>query len=838
MSEHPTLSYCPDLLGYSRRLTREVMVGNVGVGGMNPIRVQSMITSDTRDTPACVAEVLGLAEVGCEIVRITAQTKVYAANLENIAREVRAAGCHVPLVADIHFKPDAAMEAAKWVEKIRVNPGNYADKKKFEIREYSDDQYEAELERIREQFTPLVFLCKDLGRAMRIGTNHGSLSDRIMNRYGDSPLGMCESALEFARIARDNGYHNFVFSMKASNPKVMIEAYRLLVARLEAEGADWNYPIHLGVTEAGDGEDGRIKSAIGIGSLLADGIGDTVRVSLTEDSIYEIPVARAMVELQSSDGSCRVSRQAVEAASRSFSQDAQSIQIDWDKVTKNDSSYLPHWTMNCGTYAVTFRQADSLPAAALNRYRETRDLIQEKIDILSSQDSSRSQLPQLKSLREQLSQIQDSIIETALNKGHGSCLFHDLKNAEILANAIRHFDGKRYHLLAWCVMPNHAHAVLKLAPGEQLDKVLHSWKSFTSHEINKHNGTNGSIWQKESYDHLIRDGDDLRNQVHYVIRNPEKAGLIDWKWVGCAYPELMARRHSDGLPRDAAATPPPSYDPFSYERRGSSVLAIQGHELGGDKPVRVFTTQERWNALAHKIAGMGDYKPEIIFEKSGAVEIDPRDDAAISAINSETEPRLITVADGIGMETIHAFRMLAFKVITRHPILLKDTLEPPAGETDFLRALLAASRNIGSLLCDGIGDAVLVRGENAPGQSLRLAYNILQAAGTRIFKTDYVACPSCGRTLFNLQSTTQKIRAATGHLKGVRIAVMGCIVNGPGEMADADFGYVGGAPGKINLYVGKTAVKFNIPEAEAVERLIDLIKEHEKWIEAPEPAPA
>jgi (E)-4-hydroxy-3-methylbut-2-enyl-diphosphate synthase len=258
-----------------------------------------------------------------------------------------------------------------------------------------------------------------------------------------------------------------------------------------------------------------------------------------------------------------------------------------------------------------------------------------------------------------------------------------------------------------------------------------------------------------------------------------------------------------------------------------------GHELGGDKPLRVFTTQERWNAIAHKIAGMGDYKPEIIFEKSGVLEIDPRDDAAISDLNANTEPRLITVADGLPLEPIHAFRMLAFKATPRHPILLKDTLHPPTGETDFLHALLVAARNIGSLLCDGIGDAVLVRGETAPGQSLRLAYNILQAAGARIFKTDYVACPSCGRTLFNLQSTTQKIRAATGHLKGVRIAVMGCIVNGPGEMADADFGYVGGAPGKINLYVGKTPVKFNIPENEAVERLIDLIREHGKWIEAP-----
>ena len=608
----PDLRYCPDLLHYSRRMTREVRVGNVGIGGDNPIRVQSMITSDTRDTPACVAEVLGLAEAGCEIVRITAQTRIYAANLENIAREVRAAGCQVPLVADIHFKPDAAMEAAKWVEKVRVNPGNFVDKKKFEIREYSDAQYAEELERIREEFTPLVLRCKELDRAMRIGTNHGSLSDRIMNRYGDTPLGMCESALEFARLARENGYHNFVFSMKASNPKVMIEAYRLLVARLDAEGPDWNYPIHLGVTEAGDGEDGRIKSAIGIGSLLADGIGDTIRVSLTEDAIYEIPVAQAL-------------------------------------------------------------------AAPFNE----------------------------------------------------------------------------------------------------------------------------------------------RSKVDYILLNPRK-GCASGEWTGsCMWL---------GLPV------PATYDPFSYERRASSVLTLMGHELGGEKTVRVFTTQERWNSLAHKINGMGDFKPEIILEKSGVVEIDPRDEAAISAINSEPEPQLISVADGLDLEVIHAFRQLAFRVDPRHPILLKDTLHPPSGETDFIAALLPAAQNIGSLLCDGIGDAILVRGETAPGQSLRLAYNILQAAGTRIFKTDYVACPSCGRTLFNLQHTTQKIRAATGHLKGVRIAVMGCIVNGPGEMADADFGYVGGAPNKINLYVGKTAVKFNIPEAEAVARLTDLIREHGKWVDAPEPA--
>jgi (E)-4-hydroxy-3-methylbut-2-enyl-diphosphate synthase len=628
MNDAAPLSYCPDMLRYSRRPTREVMVGNIGIGGGHPIRVQSMITSDTRDTRACVAEVLGLADAGCEIVRITAQTKVYAANLAHIARAVRAAGCQVPLVADIHFKPDAALEAAKWVEKIRINPGNYADTKKFAIREYSDAQYGEELERIREEFTPLVLLCKELGRAMRIGTNHGSLSDRIMNRYGDTPLGMVESAFEFARIAREHNYHALVFSMKASNPKVMIEAYRLLVARLLAEGGDWNYPIHLGVTEAGDGEDGRIKSAIGIGSLLADGIGDTIRVSLTEDSVHEIPVARALVS------GCGVPPQAVAGA---------------------------EWT------------------------------------------------------------------------------------------------GSKF----------------------------------------------GATWE----------------EIH------------------------GAGRSEHGLAQDvpatfAAATFTPSYDPFSYERRSSSAVTIMGHALGGEHTVRVVTTQERWNALAGGFSAMGDFKPEIIVEKSGVVAIDPRDDAAVAAAYTCADACLVTVADGTDMEVIAAFRLLAARLAARHPILLKDQLEVApraAGSSD---ALLAAARNLGALLCDGIGDAVMVRGETDPGQSLRLAYNILQAAGTRIIKTDYVACPSCGRTLFNLQSTTQRIRAATGHLKGVRIAVMGCIVNGPGEMADADFGYVGGAPRKINLYVRKTPVRFNIPEDEAVDHLIDLIREHGKWVDAPPPATA
>ncbi len=588
----PLLRYCPDLYNYQRRETRPVMVGNVQIGGGAPVVVQSMLTSDTRDAAACVKEALGLAEAGCQIVRVTAQTRVIAENLQHIRDGIRAAGCDVPLVADIHFKPDAAMEAVKWVEKVRVNPGNYADKKKFAVKEYTDEQYAAEVAYMEEQFVPLVKDCLRLGRAMRIGTNHGSLSDRIMNRHGDTPLGMVESALEFARISRAQGYHNFLFSMKASNPKVMIEAYRLLVAHLNQLGADWNYPIHLGVTEAGDGEDGRIKSAIGIGSLLADGIGDTVRVSLTEDAIFEIPVAQQLVKPYN----------------------------------------------------------EGLPA-----------------------------------------------------------------HFEHIANA-----------------------------------------------------------------------------------------------------------------------PQVSYDPFDYVRRASQVLTINGVKAGGHETVPVFTSRKKWDAVAHKIDKLGDYKPEIVIEDSGVIEIDPRDDAAIASLYDSAEAKLVTIKDGLKLPVIAAYRLLAAKLQPRHVILLKDTLQA-TGSDDFTENLLTAATNIGSLLCDGIGDAVIVNGEDAPGQALRISYNILQAAGVRIFKTDYVACPSCGRTLFNLQTTTQKIRAATGHLKGVRIAVMGCIVNGPGEMADADFGYVGGAPEKINLYVGKTAVKFNIPEGEAVERLIDLIKEHDRWFDAPPP---
>lgn len=573
-----------------RRPTREVVVGDpsaggVIIGGDRPIVKQSMLTCDTMATATCIEQSLALVAAGSELVRITAPTVRAAANLEAIAAGLRQRGCGVPLVADIHFKPEAAMEAVKWVEKIRVNPGNYADKKKFAVKEYTDDAYAEEVARMEAAFTPLVLECKRRGRAMRIGTNHGSLSDRIMNRYGDTPEGMVESALEFARVCRRHDFHNFVFSMKASNPKVMIECYRLLVSRLDALGPDWNYPLHLGVTEAGEGADGRIKSAIGIGALLVDGIGDTIRVSLTEDSPNEIPVCEELIAL-------------------------------------------------------------------------TPDLA--------------------------------------------------------LADPVETAAGQ-------------------------------------------------------------------------------------------------------------------AFDPFTYKRRPSRQVSLAGGlTAGGEQPIRVVFPRVVVEALSPGIRADADVRPEAALEDLKLAEVDPRVPFTVPA-----GAEWITVLDDVDLPAITAFRLLAGRLAEIGcdlPLLLKDRLTPPTAPPTGERALLETSVVLGTLLADGLGDAICVRLEAAPEQALRLAYDLLQAVGSRSFKTDYVACPSCGRTLFNLQTVTARIKARTAHLKGVKIAIMGCIVNGPGEMADADFGYVGGAPGKVNLYVGKTPVKFNVPEAEAVDRLVDLIKDHGKWV--------
>jgi (E)-4-hydroxy-3-methylbut-2-enyl-diphosphate synthase len=604
------MRYCDSPYFFQRRPTREIVIGDPArggfvLGGSHPIVQQSMLTCDTMDTALCVKQTLELVAVGCQLVRITAPTVKDAVNLQYIVAELRQQGCHVPIVADIHFKPEAAMEAVKWVEVVRVNPGNYADSKKFAVKEYNDEQYAAELKRIEEKFTPLVLEAKRRQRCLRIGTNHGSLSDRIMNRYGDTPLGMVESALEFARICRQHDFHDFKFSMKSSNPKVMIECYRLLVARLHDLGADWNYPIHLGVTEAGEGEDGRIKSAIGIGSLLCDGLGDTIRVSLTEDSPQEIPVCQDLLDL------------------------------------------VPKLTVAAN---VSSRLSEVQPVAS----------------------------------------------------------------------------------------PEVSHALTT-----------------------------------------------------------------------------------------AAAFP---FDPFHFERRATPEIELNvTTKCGGEQLIRVVVTRATFDKVAPKIRPQDDVRPEAVYEDLNLAEIDPTQEFEI---NCETQ--LVTVRDGVTLPTIAAFRLLAAKLKRlgrNNPILLKDSTGFGPVPLAPNLALLQAGVVIGSLLADGIGDAILLRGEAGAGQSLRLAYNLLQAAGCRSFKTDYVACPSCGRTLFNLQTVTARIKARTEHLKGVKIAIMGCIVNGPGEMADADFGYVGGAPNKINLYVGKQAIKFNIPEIEAVDRLVDLIKEHGKWVE-------
>lgn len=682
------MSYCISRFRTVRRPTLEVKVGEVGVGGDNPIRLQSMTTSDTQDVDATVRQSIALAEVGCEIVRVTAPNIAAAKCLQEIRTRFTAAGFgHIPLVADIHFLPSAAMEAVEHVEKVRVNPGNYADKKRFNVREYSDSEYDTELQRLHEAFSPLVKRCRELGRALRIGTNHGSLSDRIMNRYGDSPLGMVESALEFLRIAEDNGYRQIILSMKASNPKVMIQAYRLLVERMARE--NMHYPLHLGVTEAGDGEDGRIKSAIGIGSLLLDGLGDTIRVSLTEDSVYEIPVARAIADKAMSLWKTGVPPEARTANGASAVADA----IDPYHFSKRATSPI-----QLGTPVVV---GPEQPPRVLVRTR-----------------------------------------------------------LETLQNPRTTF----------------ANPLLKDTPAEGLLLALNSADDIAA--------LTGALTQPA-----------LASPVYAVELNAAITPAMAAPLLACKASGMIIVRAFTG---SAAA-----------ELREWAMLArAHGRVLACD--VEAQAVEE----LAPTLREIGD--GGLLFTLSA--------------------PRVTAPSHAVG-----AYRSLAdalARIGSKAPLWIRNTdATAVLGNNSFLSKLLEASFLTGALLCDGVGDLVSIETEADFVRSTKLAYNVLQGAGARISKTEYVACPSCGRTLFDLQSTTQRIREKTGHLKGVKLAIMGCIVNGPGEMADADFGYVGGAPGKINLYVGKNCVQYNIPQDEADARLIALIKEHGKWTE-PEAAVA
>jgi (E)-4-hydroxy-3-methylbut-2-enyl-diphosphate synthase len=650
----------PGLAAYRRRRTRVVHVGDVPLGGDHPIRVQSMTTPATTDTAATVAQIARLVEAGCEIVRVTVPTSNDADNLPNIRAELSRRSIRVPLAADIHFTPAAAMKAVEHVEKIRVNPGNFADKKRFAVREYTDAEYAAELERIEKVFSPLVRRCRALGVAMRIGTNHGSLSDRILNRFGDTPEGMVESALEFVAICEAHGYRDLVISMKASNPKVVLEAYRLLARRMDAEGRD--YPLHLGVTEAGDGEDGRIKSAIGMGALLEEGLGDTVRVSLTEDPVAEIPVAFALV----------------------------------------------------APYNRAIPRPEPEPTPAIVSPPPRSGTVKVEVPL-------RSPLTDVEALR-------------------------------------REIDGE-----AGVRVPEDTRAdVVSVAAGSWSD-VSNAARLRSSLEL-------------------------VAPRLRLSVRVP--SSLVE----GADAPAL------DSLSRSAhrihvnatAPLPAAAIAALLALTKRTTVLV----EVGG----RVDAALDL--ALSVARAG-GDI----------SLAMDPSLDVGPLFANRALAARLI----GAGLRVPHV-------LIDRPALRGADPVLGPAA-------------HLGGLLCEGIGDAIHVEAGDA-GASRRLGFNILQGARVRITKTEFISCPSCGRTLFDLESTTARIKERTAHLKGLKIAVMGCVVNGPGEMADADFGYVGWGDEKIALFVGKEMVEKDIPTGEAADRLVDLIKRHGKWVEPQEPAPS
>ena len=674
--------YSESLTEYKRLATKEVKIGDLLLGNFHPVRVQTMTTTDTMDTIATVEQSIRCIEAGAELVRITAPSKKEAENLLNIKNELRSRGYNTPLVADIHFTPNAAEIAARIVEKVRVNPGNYVDKKKFELIEYTDADYAEEIERITERFTPLVKICKQYGTAMRIGTNHGSLSDRIMSRYGDTPVGMVESAMEFLRIARDESYHNIVLSMKSSNPQVMVQAYRLLAKTMFDEFGEC-YPLHLGVTEAGDGEDGRIKSAIGIGTLLEDGLGDTIRVSLTEDPELEIPVCRDIVK-------------------RYQSRPTKNKQTQSEIPSIGKLAYSPFEYKRRETFAVNNTGEHHVPVVIAN-----------------------------------LSKLQ-----TITQK--------DLQSV-----------------------------------GYSYDELLDKWKIadtaadyvFTGHNI-----------------------------LDFALPGTLKVIVYPATWMSV----------EENLNENTKAKYFPIFDDVGYtkaEFKSSSLNFVMIDCFGDDISVNDFT-------FLDSIAN---------------------------------DPKVVLCLGSNNVNAMQSVRRMFIELMNRkikNPVVI--TVDSNWQTTD--EHLVHYATEAGALLLDGMGDGLCL-GMTAESYRLQAssyrqvsgrnylqsqtveqfmnntAFSILQATRTRISKTEYISCPSCGRTLFDLQETTAKIRAVTNHLKGVKIAIMGCIVNGPGEMADADFGYVGSGPGRITLYKGKEIVKRNVSSEIAVEELVNLLKESDVWVD-------
>lgn len=662
--------YCNSLTTYSRFLTREVSIGDIAMGGNNPIRIQSMTTTDTMDTLGTVEQSLRMVDAGCEYIRITAPSIREARNLAEIKKELAKRGCHVPLIADIHFTPNAAEEAARIVEKVRINPGNYADKKKFENFEYTPAEYQAELERIYLKFAPLVKVCKEYGTAMRIGTNHGSLSDRIMSQYGDTPEGMVESAMEFMRICEDLNYYNLVISMKSSNPQVMVQAYRLLVATMIKEGM--NYPLHLGVTEAGDGEDGRIKSAVGIGTLLEDGLGDTIRVSLTEEPELEAPVAIALAERYEERGEVPGVRHEVSgmrsevSGGKSHVENASGLGSDL-----HPAGYSPF-------------QYEKRKTAELNTFIGGHQVPRVVIDLSHK----------------------------------------NLKDPAILGDV-----GYLY-----------SPVLDKYNMGEQSTDFVYLADQLPSFSFP------GNLKQLYNYPVWKKSGN--RSNCHPLFSLQE-------------YLEADEKDHSLNL------------------------VSISASDLGTEEFGRIPIDNTLVFVLeTRSLCGMQDQRQAFFSFLEAGIEI---------------------------------------------PVIIKRTYPGQLTSDQFQ---LYAATDVGGLLLDGFGDGMwLDAPEISPKTILTTSFGILQATRSRISKTEYISCPSCGRTQFDLQVTTQMIRRRTDHLKGLKIGIMGCIVNGPGEMADADYGYVGTGPGKITLYRGKEVVKKNVNTEDALDELIGIIREDGNWTE-------
>lgn len=640
--------YCSSLTQYHRRKTSTVKVGDLCMGSDYPIRIQSMTTTDTMNTLATVEQSIRMIESGCELVRITAPSINEAKNLDNIKKELRARGYQTPLVADIHFTPNAAEAAARIVEKVRINPGNFADKKKFETIEYTDSDYEAELERIRERFIPLVKICKEYGTAMRIGTNHGSLSDRILSRYGDTPMGMVESALEFLRICESENYNNIVLSMKSSNPQVMVEAYRLLVNRMSAE--NMLYPLHLGVTEAGDGDDGRIKSALGIGCLLEDGLGDTIRVSLTENPEFEAPVAIKLAQRYTT---------------RSTHQHITPVYPESEKLF-SPFEYQKRHTVTTGNFGG-------------------------------------SNVPR--------------VIADLSHKPH--------------------------------ITPADLSVV-----GHIYDEKLDKW-------------------------HMSDMG------VDFLYLGDNKLSFMPPNGLKCIYNTATWEKLED--------------------KNNNYPLVNIKDNISKITPTENINFIEVDTALAN----------QEMFSFLSTVK------NAVLVVHTTNEH---------AMPSIRQFFLDCLASGVQAPVIIQRKYS----ENDKETFLLHASTDTGALFIDGFGDGLWLSHPGIDASIINaVAFGILQASRTRISKTEYISCPSCGRTLFDLQETTARIRAVTDHLKGVKIGIMGCIVNGPGEMADADFGYVGTGPGKITLYKGKEVVKRNIDASIAVDELINLIKKNNMWVDKP-----